>query len=39
MLEQDLNSLKEEYAKSIMSAYKATKGTPAAGFYSLVGRL
>ncbi|MFZ0473817.1 MAG: peptidoglycan DD-metalloendopeptidase family protein [Bacteroidales bacterium] len=32
MLEQDLNSLKEEYARSIMSAYKVTKGTPALAF-------
>jgi septal ring factor EnvC (AmiA/AmiB activator) len=32
MLEQDLNNLKEEYARSIMSAYKATKGTPALAF-------
>jgi septal ring factor EnvC (AmiA/AmiB activator) len=32
MLEQDLNNLKEEYAKSILSAYKATKGTPALAF-------
>ncbi|HNT92429.1 MAG TPA: peptidoglycan DD-metalloendopeptidase family protein [Bacteroidales bacterium] len=32
MLEQDLNSLKEEYAKAIVSAYKATKGTPALAF-------
>ena len=32
MLESDLNNLKQEYAKSIMSAYKATKGTPAVAF-------
>jgi septal ring factor EnvC (AmiA/AmiB activator) len=32
MLEQDLNELKEEYAKSVVSAYKATKGTPAVAF-------
>lgn len=32
MLEQDLNNLKSEYAKSILSAYKATKGTPAVAF-------
>jgi septal ring factor EnvC (AmiA/AmiB activator) len=32
MLEQDLNNLKEEYAMSILSAYKATKGTPALAF-------
>ncbi len=32
MLEKDLNNLKEEYANSIMSAYKATKGTPALAF-------
>jgi len=32
MLESDLDNLKQEYAKSIMSAYKATKGTPAVAF-------
>jgi len=32
MLEQDLNSQKEEYARSILSAYKASKGTPAVAF-------
>lgn len=32
MLEEDLNNLKKEYAKSIVSAYKATKGTPAVAF-------
>ena len=32
MLEADLNNLKAEYAKSIVSAYKATKGTPAVAF-------
>jgi septal ring factor EnvC (AmiA/AmiB activator) len=32
MLEQDLNDLKNEYAKSIVSAYKSTKGTPALAF-------
>ena len=32
MLEQDIENLKEEYARSIMSAYKATKGTPALAF-------
>jgi septal ring factor EnvC (AmiA/AmiB activator) len=32
MLEQDLNSLKSEYAKSIVSAYKSTKGTPVVAF-------
>lgn len=32
MLEADLNNLKEEYARSIVSAYKATKGTPAVAF-------
>ncbi|MHC1730971.1 MAG: murein hydrolase activator EnvC [Bacteroidales bacterium] len=32
MLEQDLDNLKNEYAKSILSAYKATKGTPALAF-------
>ncbi len=32
MLEEDLNNLKSEYAKSIVSAYKATKGTPAVAF-------
>ena len=32
MLESDLNNLKQEYAKSILSAYKATKGTPAVAF-------
>jgi septal ring factor EnvC (AmiA/AmiB activator) len=32
MLEEDLDNLKKEYAKSIVSAYKATKGTPAVAF-------
>jgi septal ring factor EnvC (AmiA/AmiB activator) len=32
MMEQDLTNLKREYARSIMSAYKATKGTPALAF-------
>ncbi|MGB8359045.1 MAG: peptidoglycan DD-metalloendopeptidase family protein [Bacteroidales bacterium] len=32
MLEQDIENLKEEYAMSIMSAYKTTKGTPALAF-------
>jgi len=32
MLEADLESMKKEYAKSIISAYKATKGTPALAF-------
>lgn len=32
MFEQDIEKLKEEYARSIMSAYKATKGTPALAF-------
>lgn len=32
MLEQDLNNLRTEYANSIVSAYKATKGTPAVAF-------
>lgn len=32
MLEQDLNELKTEYAKSIINAYKASKGTPAIAF-------
>lgn len=32
MLEEDLGRLKSEYAKSITSAYKATKGTPALAF-------
>jgi septal ring factor EnvC (AmiA/AmiB activator) len=32
MLEEDLNNLKNEYARSIVSAYKATKGTPAVAF-------
>lgn len=32
MLEQDLNNLKDEYANAIISAYKATKGTPALAF-------
>jgi len=32
MLEQDLNNLKKEYAWAIVSAYKATKGTPALAF-------
>lgn len=32
MLEEDLNNLKNEYAKSIVSAYKAAKGTPALAF-------
>ncbi|MDF1560260.1 MAG: peptidoglycan DD-metalloendopeptidase family protein [Bacteroidales bacterium] len=32
MLEEDLNNLKNDYARSIVSAYKATKGTPAVAF-------
>lgn len=32
MLEQDLNNLKMVYAKSIASAFKATKGTPVVAF-------
>jgi murein hydrolase activator len=32
MLEQDLTNLKNEYANSIVSAHKATKGTPALAF-------
>jgi len=32
MLEEDLENMKKEYAKSIVSAYKATKGTPALAF-------
>jgi septal ring factor EnvC (AmiA/AmiB activator) len=32
MLEQDLTNLKMEYARSIASAYKASKGTPAVAF-------
>jgi len=32
MLEEDLVNLKNEYAKSIVSAFKATKGTPAVAF-------
>ena len=32
MLERDLEVLKKEYAKSIVSAYKASKGTPALAF-------
>lgn len=32
MLEQDLTNLKNEYANSIISAHKATKGTPAVAF-------
>lgn len=32
MFEQDIEKLKEEYARSIMNAYKATKGTPALAF-------
>ena len=32
MLEQDLNNLKMEYARSIASAYKVSKGTPAVAF-------
>lgn len=32
MLEQDLNELKQEYGRSIISAYKASKGTPAVAF-------
>ncbi|MBE0676678.1 MAG: hypothetical protein IH591_18630, partial [Bacteroidales bacterium] len=32
MLEQDLSNLKMEYARSIASAYKASKGTPAVAF-------
>ena len=32
MLEEDLENMKKEYAKSLISAYKATKGTPALAF-------
>ena len=32
MLEEDLDNLKKDYARSIVSAYKATKGTPAVAF-------
>ncbi|MRS05726.1 hypothetical protein EG832_21290, partial [bacterium] len=32
MLEQDLDELRKDYAGSIVSAYKATKGTPAVAF-------
>lgn len=32
MLEQDLNDLKRDYANSIVSAFKAKKGTPALAF-------
>jgi septal ring factor EnvC (AmiA/AmiB activator) len=32
MLEEDLNNLKKEYARSIASAYKVSKGTPALAF-------
>jgi septal ring factor EnvC (AmiA/AmiB activator) len=32
MIEEDLENMKKEYAKSIISAYKATKGTPALAF-------
>lgn len=32
MLEQDLSTQKEEYEKSIISAYKSIKGTPALAF-------
>ncbi len=32
MLELDLNEMKDEYANAIVSAYKATKGTPALAF-------
>jgi murein hydrolase activator len=32
MLEEDLNNLKTEYARSIVSAYKVSKGTPALAF-------
>ncbi len=32
MLEQDLNELRNDYANSIVSAYKAAKGTPALAF-------
>lgn len=32
MLEEDLENLKNEYARSIVSAYKANKGTPALAF-------
>lgn len=32
MLDEDLENMKKEYAKSIVSAYKATKGTPALAF-------
>ncbi len=32
MLEEDLGKLKKEYEKSIVSAYKSTKGTPALAY-------
>ncbi|MDX9902669.1 MAG: peptidoglycan DD-metalloendopeptidase family protein [Bacteroidales bacterium] len=32
MLDEDLGNLKKDYARSIVSAYKATKGTPAVAF-------
>ena len=32
MLEMDLEELKDDYARSIVSAYKATKGSPAVAF-------
>jgi septal ring factor EnvC (AmiA/AmiB activator) len=32
MLEEDLVKMKEEYAKSVMNAYKAKKGNPAVAF-------
>jgi septal ring factor EnvC (AmiA/AmiB activator) len=32
MLEQDLDAQKQEYGRSIVSAYKSTKGTPALAF-------
>ncbi len=32
MMEADLNELKKEYARSIISAYKASKGTPTVAF-------
>lgn len=32
MLEEDLVKMKEEYAKSVINAYKAKKGTPAVAF-------
>ena len=32
MMEADLNELKKEYARSILSAYKASKGTPTVAF-------